>query len=45
VHIENLHVSFPGSLNAMSRTDLRAAVDFLDEQLRTLNRSRVGAAS
>lgn len=45
VHIENLHVSFPGSLNAMSRADLRAAVDFLDEQLRTLNRSRVGAAS
>lgn len=45
VHIENLTVTFPGSLNAMSRTDLRKAVDFLDEQLRNLNRSRLGQAS
>lgn len=42
VHIENLTVTFPGSLNAMSKTNLRAAASFLNEELRNLNRSRVG---
>lgn len=43
VVIENLTVTFPGSLNAMSKTDLRTAAEFLNEELRQLNRGRVVA--
>lgn len=41
--VENLTVTFPGSLNAMSKTDLRSAAEFLNEELRQLNRGRVTA--
>lgn len=42
LHIENLTVTFPGSLNAMSKADLRTAAEFINEELRGLNRSRAG---
>lgn len=41
VHIENLNVSFPGSLNAMSKTDLIVMANFLKELLRKIERGQV----
>ena len=38
--IENLNVTFPGSLNAMSKTDLRTLAEFLRDLLRDLERSQ-----
>ena len=42
ITIENLNVTFPGSLNAMSRTDLRTMAEFLRNILRDLDRSQRG---
>lgn len=38
--IENLTVTFPGSLNAMSKTDLRTTAEFLRDQIRNVDRSQ-----
>jgi phage-related minor tail protein len=40
IHIENLHVVFPGSLNAMSRTELRTTAEFLRDAIRDVDRSQ-----
>ena len=45
IHVDNLNVSFPGSLNAMSKTDLRETAEFLRALLRNLDRSQRGAAT
>ena len=42
ITIENLTVTVPGSLNAMSRTDLRTMAEFLRNILRDLDRSQRG---
>jgi hypothetical protein len=41
--IENLTVTFPGSLNAMPKTDLRAAAVFLRDEIRNVERGQVTA--
>lgn len=45
IYVDNLNVSFPGSLNAMSKTDLRTTAEFLRELLRNLDRSQRGSAA
>jgi hypothetical protein len=45
IHVDNLTVTFPGSLNAMSKTDLRTTAEFLRELLRNLDRSQRGSAA
>jgi minor tail protein len=45
IYVENLNVAFPGSLNAMSKTDLREMAEFLRELLRNLDRSQRGSAA
>jgi minor tail protein len=39
IMIDNLTVTFPGSLNAMSKTDLRTTAEFLRDQIRNVERS------
>lgn len=40
IRIENLNVTFPGSLNAMSRSDLRVTAEFLRDAIRDVDRSQ-----
>lgn len=42
ITIENLTVTFPGSLNAMSKVDLRRLAEYIRELLRDLDRSQQG---
>ena len=39
INIDNLTVTFPGSLNAMSKTDLRTTAEFLRDEIRNVERS------
>jgi hypothetical protein len=39
INIDNLTVVYPGSLNAMSKTDLRTMAEFLRDQIRNVERS------
>jgi hypothetical protein len=43
VVIENLTVTFPGSLNAMPKSDLRAAAVFIRDEIRQVERGQVTA--
>ncbi len=38
--IENLTITFPGSLNAMSKADLRTTAEFLRDQIRNVEKSQ-----
>lgn len=40
IHIENFNVSFPGSLNAMSKTELRETAETLRDEIRKVDRSQ-----
>jgi Phage-related minor tail protein len=42
VHVENLNVMFPNSLNAMNKTELQALAIFLRDLLRNLDRAQRG---
>lgn len=43
--IENLNVTFPGSLNAMSKTDLIRLGEFLRDLIRRIERSQAGVVA